>query len=112
MIAHCRGALDKSLDDFGILWVSKYNDKSRVKDPINDSLVPIIPYEKLSDVATEFLREHYPSALRDPMRGQDPVWIDSTELAKRMGLTVKSDAFVKMPPYSDRFILMIRNCTM
>ena len=90
MMAHCRGNLDKNLDDFEILRVSKYNGRSRVKDPMDDSLVPIIPYEKLDDVATEFLREHYPSALRIPMRGQDPVWVDPTELAKSMGLTVKS----------------------
>ena len=60
MMAHCRGDLDKNLDDFEILRVSKYNGKSRVKDPMDDSLVPIIPYEKLDDVATEFLQEYYP----------------------------------------------------
>ena len=30
------------------------------------------------------------TALRIPMRGQDPVWVDPTELAKNMGLTVKN----------------------
>ena len=90
MMAHCRGDLDKNLDDFEILRVSKYNGKSRVKDPMDDSLVPIIPYEKLDDVATVFLQEYYPAALRIPMRGQDPVWVDPTELAKNMGLTVKN----------------------
>lgn len=63
MMAHCRGDLDKNLDDFEILSVSKYNGKSRVKDPMDDSLVPIIPYEKLDDVATAFLQEYYPAAL-------------------------------------------------
>lgn len=63
MMAHCRGDLDKNLDDFEILRVSKYNGKSRVKDPMDDSLVPIIPYEKLDDVATAFLQEYYPAAL-------------------------------------------------
>lgn len=90
MMAHCHGDLDKNLDDFEILRVSKYNGKSRVKDPMDDSLVPIIPYKKLDDVATEFLQEYYPAALRIPMRGQDPVWVDPTELAKKMGLIVRN----------------------
>jgi len=90
MMAHCRGDLDKNLDDFKILRVSKYNGKSRVKDKMDDCLVPIIPYEKLEDVATEFLRDNFPAALRIPMRGQAPVWIDPTALAESMGLTIKS----------------------
>ena len=57
---------------------------------MDDSLVPIIPYEKLDDVATAFLQEYYPVALRIPMRGQAPVWVDPKELAKNMGLTVKN----------------------
>ena len=56
MMAHCRGDLDKNLDD----------------------------------VATAFLQEYYPVALRIPMRGQAPVWVDPKELAKNMGLTVKN----------------------
>lgn len=90
MMASCRGNLDKSLDDFEILRVAKYNGKSRLKDPMDDSLVPIIPYEKLEDVATEFLRDHFPAALRIPMRGQTPVWVNPTVLAESMGLTIKS----------------------
>ena len=90
MMVHCRGDLDKNLDDFEILGVSKYNDKSRMKEPMDDSLVPIIPYEKMEDVATDFLREYFPSALRIPMRGQAPVWVDPTILAKNMGLTIRS----------------------
>lgn len=42
MMAHCRGNLDKNLDDFEILQVSKYNGKSRVKAPMDDALVPVI----------------------------------------------------------------------
>ena len=89
MMAHCRGNLEHNLDDFEIISVSKYNDKSRVKDPMDDSLVPIIPYEKLEQVATAFLKEHYPSALRVPARGETPVWVDPTVLAKELGLTIK-----------------------
>lgn len=90
IMAHCRGDLDKNLDDFEILSISKYDGKSRVKDPMDDSLVPIIPYEKLEEVATEFLRDNFPDALRIPARGQSPVWVDPTALAESMGLTIKS----------------------
>ncbi|MGM9602774.1 MAG: hypothetical protein ACI3W5_14480, partial [Faecousia sp.] len=89
MMAHCRGDLDKNLDDFEILSVSKYNGKSRPKDPMDDSLVPIIPYTNLDDVATAFLTKHYPTALSIPMRGQPPVWVDPVALAKSLGLSVR-----------------------
>lgn len=95
MMAHCRGDLDKNLDDFEILSVSKYNGKSRVKNPMDDSLVPIIPYEKLEEVATDFLRDNFPEALRVPMRGQAPVWVDPTVLANKMELTIKSQRIRK-----------------
>lgn len=95
MMAHCRGDLDKNLDDFEILRVSKYNGKSRAKDPMDDSLVPIIPYEKLEDAAAKFLRDNFPEALRVPMRGQSPVWVDPTVLANKMGLTIKSQCIRK-----------------
>ena len=53
-------------------------------------MILLCPYEKLDDVATAFLQEYYPVALRIPMRGQAPVWVDPKELAKNMGLTVKN----------------------
>lgn len=95
MMAHCRGNLDCNLDDFEILSVSKYNGKSRAKNPMDDSLVPIIPYEKLEDVAADFLRDNFPEALRVPMRGQPPVWVDPTVLANKMELTIKSQCIRK-----------------
>lgn len=54
------------------------------------SLVPIIPFEKLEDVATEFLKEYYPEALCVPMRGPAPVWVNPATPAESMGLTIKS----------------------
>lgn len=95
MMAHCRGNLDKNLEDFEILKVSKYNGKNHVKDPMDDSLVPVIPKEKLEEVATEFLRDNFPEALRVPQRGQPPIWVDPTTLADHMGLTIKSQRIRK-----------------
>lgn len=95
MMVHCRGDLDKNLDDFEILSVSKYNGKSRLKNPMDDTLVPIIQYEKLEDVATDFLRDIFPEALRIPMRGQAPAWVDPTVLANKMELTIKSQRIRK-----------------
>ena len=51
MMAHCRGDLDKNLDDFEILRVSKYNGKSRAKSPMDDALVPVMNKNQLDDVA-------------------------------------------------------------
>ena len=95
IMAHCRGDLDKNLDDFEIISVSKYNGKNRAKNPMDDSLVPIIPYEKLEDAATEFLRDNFPDVLSIPARGQAPVWVDPTVLANHMKLTIKSQRIRK-----------------
>ena len=95
MMVHCRGDLDKNLDDFEILQVSKYNGKSRMKDPMDDSLVPVISYEKLEDVATEFLQNNFPEALQIPKRGQPPVWVNPAALAESMGLTIKNQRIRK-----------------
>ena len=40
LMVSCRGDLDKKLEDFEITSVSSYNGKNRVKDPMDDSLVP------------------------------------------------------------------------
>lgn len=95
MMVNCRGNLEKKLDDFEVLQVSKYNGKSRTKAPMDDALVPVIPHEKLEYVATEFLRENFPAALQIPMRGLAPVWVDPTVLAESMGLTIKSQQIRK-----------------
>ena len=89
MMVHCRGDLDKNLDDFEILRVSKYNGKSRAKSPMDDALVPVMNKNQLDDVAEQFLREHYKKALLEPM------WLDPLELAKNMGLTVRYENITK-----------------
>lgn len=89
MMAHCRGNLDKNLDDFEILCVTKYNGKSRVKDPMDDSLVPVMNNNELDEIAEQFLRTHYKKALLEP------TWIDPIELANGMGLTVRYEHITK-----------------
>lgn len=89
MMAHCRGDLDKNLDDFEILHVSKYNGKSRVKDPMDDSLVPVMNKNQLDGIAEQFLRDHYKKALLEP------IWVDPTELAESMGLTIRYENITK-----------------
>lgn len=56
LMVSCLGDLGKKLDGFEILQVLKYNGKNQVKDPMDDSLVPIIPYDKLEAVAEDFLK--------------------------------------------------------
>lgn len=86
----CRGDLDKKLEDFEILQVSKYNGKNRVKDPMDDSFVPIIPYSELERVAEDFLKRNFPEALKIPPRGQPAVWVDPTRLAEALTLSIRS----------------------
>ncbi|OQB53190.1 MAG: hypothetical protein BWX97_00821 [Firmicutes bacterium ADurb.Bin146] len=85
----CEGDLSKGLDDWSIKDVEPYNP--RTTPPLNsmsDALVPDIPKERLEIVATEFLKEYYPEALRITPHGQTPVSIDPTVLAERLGLTI------------------------
>ena len=55
IMVRCRGDLSCNLDDFEIFEVSDYTGKNRAKNPLDDSLVPYIQYEKLDEVATSFL---------------------------------------------------------
>lgn len=89
IMIHCRGDLDKNLDDFEILNVAKYNGKSRVQNPMDDALVPVINKNQLEDAAEQFLRKHYKKALLEPM------WLNPLELAKNMGLTVRYENITK-----------------
>ena len=61
-----------------------------MKDPMDDSLVPIIPYSELERVAEDFLKKNFPEALRVPPRGQSPVWVDPTRLVEALDLTIQS----------------------
>lgn len=89
MMVQCRGNLDRNLNDFEILNVSRHNGKSRVKDPMDDSLIPVMNKNQLDDVAEQFLREHYEKALLEP------IWLDPLELANSMGLTVRYENITK-----------------
>ena len=86
---YCEGNLSCGLDDWEIIRVEPYSKKSAPPNSLSDELVPYIPYEQLDEVATEFLREHYPAALKVTPYGQPPISVDSLALADSLGLTVK-----------------------
>lgn len=85
----CSGDLASNLDDFTISSVTEYNSKNKQPKPMSDSLVPIIHKEQLESVATDFLRRHYPEALKTPMA------IEPQVLAEKMGLTVEMREITK-----------------
>ena len=78
----CRGDLDCGLSDLDIYDVCVYNSRNRQKRPMSNALVPIIYKDNLEKEAEAFLRKYYKEALLQPM------WVDPSELAKRMRLTV------------------------
>ena len=78
----CTADLSKNLDDLYIQRIEQYNQKSKQNKPLSDSLVPISYKIDLDKIATEFLRKHYPEALRTP------VPVDPMVLADRLGLSV------------------------
>ncbi|MCF7605313.1 hypothetical protein [Bacillus subtilis] len=79
----CYGDLGCNLDDFAISSVTEYANKNKQPSPMSDSLVPIIYKEQLESVATDFLRKHYPEAIKKPTA------IEPQVLAEKMGLTVE-----------------------
>jgi len=85
----CSGDLDCNLDDFTISSVTEYTSKNKQPKPMSDSLVPIINKEQLEFVAADFLRRHYPEALKTPMA------IEPQVLAEKMGLAVKMREITK-----------------
>lgn len=90
LMVRCSGDIGCNLEDFDIFEVSSYTGKNRAKNPLDDSLVPYIPYERLDEVATSFLEEFYPEALKITQYGQDPIWVDPNILTERLGLTIKN----------------------
>ena len=72
-----------------IIRVEPYSKKSAPPNSLSDALVPFILYDQLDRVATEFLKEHYPAALKVTPYGQPPVSVDPLALADSLGLTVK-----------------------
>lgn len=85
----CSGDLDCNLDNFVISSITEYTSKNKQPKPMSDSLVPIIHKEQLESVATDFLRRHYPEALKTPMAVEPQV------LAEKMGLTVEMREITK-----------------
>lgn len=81
-ILSCTADLSRNMDDLCIHRVDQYNQRNKQNKPLSDSLVPISYKINLDKIATEFLRKHYPEALRTPMP------IDPTVLADRLGLSV------------------------
>ena len=86
---YCEGDLSCGLDDWEIKRVEPYSKKSAPPNSLSDALVPFIPYDQLDRVATEFLKENYPAALKVTPYGQPPVIVDPLALADSLGLTVK-----------------------
>lgn len=81
-ILKCSGDLDCNLDDFKISSIKEYTGKNKQSKPMSDSLVPIITKDDLENVATDFLRRHYPEALKTPIAVEPHV------LAEKIGLTM------------------------
>lgn len=79
----CSGDLNYNLDDFAISSITEYTSKNKQPKPMSDSLVPIIHKEQLESVATDFLRRHYPEALKTPMA------VEPRSVSRKMGLTVE-----------------------
>ena len=78
----CRGSLDCRLRDLDIYDVLVYNGRNRQRRPMSNALVPIIYKDNLEKEAEAFLQKYYKEALLQPM------WINPSELARRMKLTV------------------------
>jgi len=87
---YCDGDIAKGLSDWRIYNVEPYNKQNAPMNSLSDALVPYIPGNRLETVATQFLRDHYPEALKITPHGHTPVWVDPTVLAERLGLTILS----------------------
>lgn len=84
----CEGDLEKGLDDWQIKSIELYTKRKMPENSMSDALVPEIRADKYEEVATDFLKRHYPEALRVTKVGESPVYVDPQELALRLGLTV------------------------
>ena len=86
---YCEGDLSCGLDDWEIIRIEPYSKKSAPPNSMSDALVPYIPYEQLDKVATEFLREYFPAALKITPYGKPPVCVDPVKLAESLTLSIK-----------------------
>ena len=84
----CEGDLACGLDDWEIISIAPYNPKNAPLNSLSDALVPFVPFDRLEDEATAFLKEFYPEALKITSYGQKPVTVQPDVLAKRLGLNI------------------------
>lgn len=86
----CEGDLLIHVSDWEINeeGVEQYFKKNLPCSCLSDSLVPYISSCQLEKIATEFLKEYYPSALSETKNGI-PIHVDPTVLAKNLGLTIE-----------------------
>lgn len=86
----CEGDLLIHVSDWEIIeeGVEQYFKKNLPGSCLSDSLVPYISSCQLEKIATEFLKEYYPSALSETKNGI-PIHVDPTVLAKNLGLTIE-----------------------
>src|SRR5699024_8856163 len=63
----CTGDIEREFEYFTIHNITKYFDKEKSKNPLSDSLVPIIYKRDLEKVARNFLEKNYPEALSKPI---------------------------------------------
>lgn len=84
----CEGDLAKGLDDWEIKNIVLYSKQKMPENSMSDALVPEIRTDQYEAAATDFLKKHYPEALRVTKVGEPPVFVDPEVLAKRLGLTV------------------------
>lgn len=86
----CEGDLLIHVSDWEINeeGVEQYFKKNLPGSCLSDSLVPYISSCQLEKIATEFLKEYYPSALSETKNGI-PIHVDPTVLAKNFGLTIE-----------------------
>lgn len=85
----CRADLSKNLDDFYVVCTTTFTSKQKYGKPMSDTLIPYLFADKGEEVATDFLKRYYPEALKNPLA------LDTTLLAKRMGLKIEVKEITK-----------------
>lgn len=83
-LLRCEGDLSAGLPSFVINNVEVYSQRQYQKNPLSDSLVPIIYSDSLEAEAEKFIKKYYPEALTTPMP------VEPVKLAERLGLTIIS----------------------
>ena len=84
----CEGDLSQGLEDWTIKSTEPYAKRNPPPNSMSDALVPDISPAQYEKVATDFLEEYYPEALRITKYGESPVYVDPNILAERLDLSV------------------------